>query len=152
MLEQLADSRIAANYLNAAILDSPTLFLTALRDVAKAHKMAKVARGAGVRREALYRTLSVSGNPRLNTLDAVLKFLGLRLSVEPETVPQAPIGILQLRAEMGIVEQAAPPQLGAGTFSTVRCLGTPPAQELDLVGYPGVLPAIHSQHIALGGR
>jgi DNA-binding phage protein len=33
---------------------------------------------------ALYRALSPKGNPTLKTLVAVLKTLGLRLSVEPE--------------------------------------------------------------------
>ena len=65
LLGQLTDPRIAADYLNAARGDSPKMFLVALRNVAKAHQMAKVAKSAGVARESLYNTLSRGGNPRL---------------------------------------------------------------------------------------
>ena len=37
---------------------------------------------AGVERESLYRALSVRGNPRLSTLVAITKAIGLRLTVE----------------------------------------------------------------------
>jgi probable addiction module antidote protein len=40
-----------------------------------------VAAQAGISRESLYRALSPKGNPTLKTLVAVLKTLGLRLSV-----------------------------------------------------------------------
>ena len=39
---------------------------------------------AGVQRENLYRALSPKANPTLNILLAVLKSVGMRLSVEPE--------------------------------------------------------------------
>jgi probable addiction module antidote protein len=41
----------------------------------------KVAAQAGISREPLYRALSPKGNPTLKTLVAVLKTVGLRLSV-----------------------------------------------------------------------
>jgi hypothetical protein len=40
-----------------------------------------VAAQAGISRESLYRSLSPKGNPTLKTLVAVLKTLGLRLSI-----------------------------------------------------------------------
>ncbi|HET7835491.1 MAG TPA: transcriptional regulator, partial [Variovorax sp.] len=43
-----------------------------------------VAAEAGISRETLYRTLSPKGNPTLKTLLAVLKTVGMRLSVESE--------------------------------------------------------------------
>ena len=43
-----------------------------------------MAAEAGISRESLYRALSPKGNPTLKTLLAVLKTVGLRLSVEPE--------------------------------------------------------------------
>jgi hypothetical protein len=56
----------------------------ALRDVAEATKgMSQVATEADKNRENLYRMLSSEGNPRLNSLWAVLEAMGLRLSVEP---------------------------------------------------------------------
>jgi len=42
--------------------------------------MSAVAREAGVTREALYRALSVEGDPRLSTLIGVLSALGIKLT------------------------------------------------------------------------
>ncbi len=47
-------------------------------------RLGLVAAQAGISREALYRLLSPKGNPTLKTLLAVLKTVGMRLSVEPE--------------------------------------------------------------------
>jgi probable addiction module antidote protein len=57
-------------------------FLKALRNVAEAGRMTRVAKEAGVRRESLYRTLSGHGNPRLDTLNSVLNVLGLQIAIE----------------------------------------------------------------------
>ena len=81
--ELRADSRLAAEYLNAAAEDKDRrIYLAALRTVAEARGMAKVAKAAGVPRESLYRALSSGGNPRLSTLHAILKAAGLKLAVE----------------------------------------------------------------------
>ena len=79
------DPDFAAEYLKAAMEeeDEPRVLLIALRHVAQAHGVAKVAKAAGIERESLYRALSERGNPRLSTLVAVAKSLGLRLTVEP---------------------------------------------------------------------
>jgi probable addiction module antidote protein len=54
----------------------------ALRTVADAvGGMAVLADKTGLSRETLYRTLSDRGNPRLNTLSAILAVFGLRLTV-----------------------------------------------------------------------
>ena len=77
----------AAEYLRAALEDDdePSVLLVALRRVAEARGgIAKVAKAAGVERESLYRALSVRGNPRLSTLVAVAKAVGLRLTVETQ--------------------------------------------------------------------
>jgi hypothetical protein len=59
--------------------------LLALRTVAEAHGgLGIVAARAGISCESLYRSLSEKGNPTLKTLVAILKTVGLRLSVEPE--------------------------------------------------------------------
>jgi probable addiction module antidote protein len=59
--------------------------LIALRAVAEAYGgLGAVAAQAGISRESLYRALSPKGNPTLKTLIAVLKTVGLRLSVTPE--------------------------------------------------------------------
>ena len=88
--ELRADRELAVEYLKAAMesLDNPddrAAGLLALRTVAEAYGgLALVAAEAGISRESLYRTLSPKGNPTLKTLLAVLKTVGMRLSVEPE--------------------------------------------------------------------
>lgn len=75
----------AAEYLRAALEDNdePRVLLIALRRIAEARGgIAKVAKAAGVERESLYRALSANGNPRLSTLVAVTKAVGLKLTVE----------------------------------------------------------------------
>lgn len=53
--------------------------MLALRDVAEAHKIGKVAVAAGVNRETLYRTLSARGNPTFTTLESILDAVGVEL-------------------------------------------------------------------------
>lgn len=78
------DPDFAAEYIRAALEDEdePRVLLIALRHLAQAHGIAKVAKAAGVERESLYRALSVNGNPRLSTLIAVTRAIGLKLTVE----------------------------------------------------------------------
>ena len=81
LLEALKNPEEASAYLNAAIEDSEAAFLKALRNVAQAQSMTRIAAEAGVQRETLYRSLSEGGNPTLGTLASVLDALGLRLSI-----------------------------------------------------------------------
>lgn len=82
LLETLRDPKEAVAYLNAALEedDDPETFLAALRDVAEARQMAKVAEGAGVARETLYRMLSPAGNPTYKNLLGVIRALGLEFA------------------------------------------------------------------------
>ena len=81
--ETLADPNEAAEYLNAALEEGDeNVFLLALRDVAEAHGIAKLAGQANLNRESTYKMLSEQGNPRLSSLWALLDSIGLRLSVE----------------------------------------------------------------------
>ncbi|MCA8300399.1 transcriptional regulator [Burkholderia seminalis] len=87
---QCAASRACAvAYLRVAMesLDDPdnrAAGLLALRTVAEAYGgLGAVTAEAGISRESLYRTLSPNGNPTRKTLLAVLKTVGLRLSVVP---------------------------------------------------------------------
>jgi len=64
-------------------VDEPGVLLVALRRVAETRGgLAKVAKSAGIERQSLYRALSPRGNPRLSTLVAVTKAMGLKLTVE----------------------------------------------------------------------
>ena len=79
------DPEFATEYLKAALeeADDPKTLLIALRHVAEARGgLAKVAHAAGIERESLYRALSSNGNPRLSTLAAVAKAMGLKITVE----------------------------------------------------------------------
>jgi probable addiction module antidote protein len=51
----------------------------ALGTIARARGMTQVAKDAGVTREALYKSLSEEGDPRLSTLLGVLKALDVKL-------------------------------------------------------------------------
>jgi probable addiction module antidote protein len=81
------DKEFAVEFLKIALesLENPEERgggLLALRAVAEAYGgLGAVAAQAGISRESLYRALSPKGNPTLKTLIAVLKTLGLRLSV-----------------------------------------------------------------------
>ena len=90
MRERLADAEFAADYLQAAIEDGDQgVLLLALRRVAEARGgMAKLAQATGLTREALYRTLSAAGNPRLTSLAAILDATGLRLTIVPAEPPR----------------------------------------------------------------
>jgi probable addiction module antidote protein len=53
----------------------------ALGNVAKARGMTGLSKETGVAREALYKALGKDGNPTLDTLLAVTRALGIKLSV-----------------------------------------------------------------------
>lgn len=88
MAAHLRTRRERAAYIEAALADGDTKVLTvALRDVAESvGGVAELARRTGLSRETLYRTLSARGNPRLDTLAALLGAFGLRFSVRPKAV------------------------------------------------------------------
>lgn len=79
------DPDFAASYLDAILEDGDeTELLQALRRVAKAFGgVGEVAAKAHLHSKTLYRTLSPEGNPEMKTLVAVLRAMGLRLSVKP---------------------------------------------------------------------
>ena len=83
----------AADYLGSASAQTELLedafqsgeaayIAAALGVIARAQGMTQVAREAGVTREALYRTLSADGDPKLSTLLGVVRALGLKLRTE----------------------------------------------------------------------
>jgi len=87
LLKELKDPEYAAVYLAQALESGDqATFLLALRDVVEAGGGARVvARQAHIQRESLYKALSNRGNPRLTTLQGILKSVGLRIAVTPET-------------------------------------------------------------------
>ncbi len=80
----LRDPIEAAAFLEAVIeMEDPTALLLALRQVARAHGMAEVAKRAEVGEKTLFKALSENGNPTIATLHKVLHAVGLKLSVTP---------------------------------------------------------------------
>lgn len=70
-------------YLNAALEDgNEQLLLAAIMDVVKAKGgVMELSRRTGLSREAIYRALSVGGNPRFSSLIAILHALGLDVAI-----------------------------------------------------------------------
>ena len=85
LLKRLRNPKEAAAYLNAALEDEdPCVFLVALKDIAEANGgLSKLAQETDLNRESLYRTLSPKGNPRLQSLMAILQACHLDISIRP---------------------------------------------------------------------
>ena len=80
--EQLRTPEEMAAYLDAWLSDFPedsAGIARAIGDVARAKGMSQLARDTGLSRESLYKALSDTGNPSLDTVLRVAKALGLRL-------------------------------------------------------------------------
>jgi probable addiction module antidote protein len=84
LVESLREPKEAQAYLDAAMEQGDKkYFLKALRNVAEARGgIGKVAVATKLNRESLYKMLSEDGNPRMETVEEVLKFFGCRLSVQ----------------------------------------------------------------------
>jgi probable addiction module antidote protein len=83
LLERLKDPDYAAEYLAQVLAEKDqAAFLVALKDVVEATGgMSAMAKRVGLRRPSLYKVFSKRGNPTLETLQAVLEALGLRVTV-----------------------------------------------------------------------
>lgn len=81
--EEMRDPVEAAGYLDVCLEDSePGVFMMAVRDVVNANGgIAAVAKKTGLNRENLYKMLSPGGNPRFDSLLAILSGLGFVLHV-----------------------------------------------------------------------
>ncbi len=87
LLKALQDPNEAAEYLNASLeepieSDDIQLFLLALKDIAKAKGMSRVAGLAKLNRESMYKMLSRNGNPEFGSLWNLLNSLGLKFAIE----------------------------------------------------------------------
>lgn len=81
--KRLRDPEYAAEYLAQVLAENDNAaFLIALKDVVEAGGgMGTLASRVGLKRPSLYKILSEKGNPTLETLQEILKPLGLRVSV-----------------------------------------------------------------------
>jgi probable addiction module antidote protein len=79
----LKDPAEAAEYINAALDEDERVLLRVLKDVVEAHGVGEVAQSAHLNRENVYRIFREHGNPRLSSLEALLRAVGLQLTVKP---------------------------------------------------------------------
>lgn len=84
LLRRLKDPKFAADYLSGCLEDDDATFLLALRDVVEAHGgVGRLAVRTRLNREHLFRMLSKSGNPHLNSLRRLAGAVGLKLALRP---------------------------------------------------------------------
>jgi len=80
--EYLDSEEMIAEYLAAAFEEGDSqLIRVALNNVARARGMSDLQKETGLSRSALYKALGEGGNPTLDTLLAILKALGVKMSV-----------------------------------------------------------------------
>lgn len=84
MAEHLESDQAIAEYLTIVLEENDPAELTAaLGTIARARGMTEVARSSGLTREALYKALRPTSQPRFDTIMKVLSSMGLKLSVQP---------------------------------------------------------------------
>jgi probable addiction module antidote protein len=83
LLKRLAEPEYAAEYLAQTLAQNDSAaFLIALKDVVDAGGgVGHLAQHVRITRPSLYKILSENGNPTLETLQQILKPLGLRVSI-----------------------------------------------------------------------
>jgi probable addiction module antidote protein len=85
LLKSLQDPDEAAAYLDACLEDDNLhVFLLALKDIAEARGgMSKLSKKSTLNRQSLYRSLSKTGNPKLESVCTILATLGLEFHIRP---------------------------------------------------------------------
>ena len=82
LYERLQDPEFAVVYLQDALDESVEEFLIALRKYVQANGgVTQCAEKTQLAREAIYKMLSEQGNPELRSVYAILKSLGLTLTI-----------------------------------------------------------------------
>lgn len=80
--DYLDNEETIAEYLTAALENpDPDAFLIAVRDVAKAQGISKVAEIAGLGWESLYKTLQTGSKHRFDIMRKLIGALGVRLDI-----------------------------------------------------------------------
>src|SRR5580704_5661513 len=104
----LDSDEMIAEYLTAAAEDDdPNVLLAALADVAKARGMKQVAEAAGLGRESLYKTLAPGAHPRFQTVQAILRALNVRMTVETRLKDETDTARLDAMTDDDIAEAVA---------------------------------------------
>ena len=82
--EHLRIREDARLYLEACAEEDPgdgSLIRAALKDIARAGNMSRLARDAGMSREGLYKALSEDGNPSFATVMRIARALGMQVRI-----------------------------------------------------------------------
>ena len=88
MAEMLKTEEDVANYLTMVLEENDiSEFTHALGVVARARGMSAVAEQSGLTREALYKALRPSSQPRFDTIHRVCNALGVRLVAQAGSTP-----------------------------------------------------------------
>jgi probable addiction module antidote protein len=82
------DKELANEFLNVATEDyaenlNKEELLLSLRHLAEAKGVSKLARESGISRDVFYKSLSQKGNPKMDTLIAILKTLNYTMVFKP---------------------------------------------------------------------
>ena len=84
MAEHLDSDQAIAEYLTIVLEENDSAeFAHAEGTIARARGMAEVARASGLTREALYKALRPTSQPRFDTIMKVVQAMGLQISVQP---------------------------------------------------------------------
>lgn len=87
LAEFLESDEDVAQYLTSVLEENDGAELThALGVIARARGMTEVARASGLTREALYRALRTSSQPRFETIVRVCNALGVKLVAQPSNL------------------------------------------------------------------
>jgi probable addiction module antidote protein len=108
--DQWTPRRFAVAYLNVLIDDADEEELTAaLGRLARASGGPKLVEKVELSASSFYRTLCRRGNPELRSVAALLKAMGVRLTLQPlgDTTTAQPIQHLRARRETRLEEEAA---------------------------------------------
>lgn len=82
--EYLDDDEVIVAYLSEILADGDMdELLEALGEVARARGMTRLAEDTGLGRESLYKALTPGAKPRFDTINRILKGLGINLRAEP---------------------------------------------------------------------
>ena len=104
--EHLTDPADQVELLSDALATGNAAYIAnALGTIARARGMSEVARGAGVTREALYKSLTGTGDPKLTTFMSVLRTMKIQLTARP-----APAGRSSKIGRMGTKRRARAPR------------------------------------------
>ena len=84
--DYLDNNEMIAEYLNTVLEDGDDAeIIAAIRHIAKAIGMTKIAEETGMSRPSLYKALSDGAKPRFSTIMKVLKAVGGRMHINPLT-------------------------------------------------------------------